>query len=1236
MGNDRVNNGISGSINKTAIKNFAVYSRNKLIKDIKNKAAMIGVTESGIQEPLSSSTGNIQLFDIGTQEPYRIEGKVIEQRNALIQELKSREKASSYETAYETLIEEVAYTWFNRIIAIRFMEVNNYMPDRMRILSSGVEGINEPEFITHVFENSFGFSEEEKNRIIELKTDGSNLVMDELFQFLFIKQCNALNANLPELFEKTNDYTELLLTVSYNDVEGVIYNLVHNVPEEDFDVNSESGHGQIEIIGWLYQYYNTEPKALVDKAVKDKKKVDKFQLPAKTQLFTPDWIVKYMVENSLGRLWIEKLHANGDERSQEKIASQFGWQYYLPEAEQDEDVLIHLDKLCEERRTLSVEDITFLDPAMGSFHIGIYAFEVFMQLYESEGYTTREAAKLIIEKNLHGLEIDKRATQLSYFACMMQARKYNRKILDGSLHPHVYEIIECNDISLEHLDYMGNDVINEEIWKSQKEQIISIVDTFRDAKEYGSLTELNSEYNLEQLKKFVQSIRYDDQISLFNTLGLEETQKAILNLINVARLLSRKYDVVITNPPYMGSSAMNSKLVEFGKKYYPNSKSDLFAMFIEWGNKRVKNNGCNAMVTMQSWMFLSSYKDMRESLLEKYTISNLMHMENMVMGIAFGTAVTLFWNTVNDKYTGIYHYVQHKQIKNDRPVVFPDRDYRYSELNQDHFKKIPGAPIAYWMDQKQFSIFDNSKLINFGKACKGIDTGKNDRFLRLWHEVNIEKQYIPQNRKLVSEDFNKKWFPYNKGGEYRKWFGNNQYVINWENRGETLKKFKGSNLRNPNTYFKKGATWSTISSKNFSLRFFDYGFLFDNGGCCLFSEDNLEYLGALLNSEVGKFLLKISPTINFQPGEINKLPIIVSKEEEVKKIVQENIYIAEMDWNSFETSWEFKEHPLLSFKEGAISMADAYGVFSKSVETRFSKLKDNECKLNNIFIESYGLEEDLHPVTIDKDITITKLFDTENEIYDSVKGNRYILTKRDVIKSFISYAVGCIFGRYSLDRKGLQYAGNEWDDNNYVRFVPTKDNIILVSDEEHLGNNIVDRIIEFVNVTYGTNSLDENLQFIADSLGGTGTPKEIIRNYVLKDFYKDHTQLYQKRPIYWLYDSGKQNGFKALIYMHRYNEDTTGKVRVDYLHQVQKSYERMISNLQEDIANCKDAKESTQLQKRIEKLTKQLKECKEYDERLGHMAMERIPIDLDDGVKVNYQKIQTGSKGKFYQILAEI
>lgn len=1216
-----VENDILGTINKTVIKNFAIYSRNKLIQDIKNKAALIGITESGTQEPLSISRGNIQLFDIGMQEPYRIEGKAIEQRNTLIQELKSREKDSTYEIAYETLIEEVAYTWFNRIIAIRFMEVNNYMPDRMRVLSSGVEGINEPELITHVFETSFEFSEEEKNRIIEFKTDGSNLAMDELFQLLFIKQCNALNASLPELFEKTNDYSELLLTVSYNDIEGVIYKLIHDVPEKDFDVSSESGHGQVEIIGWLYQYYNTEPKAAVFGRPKSEK-INKQDIPAATQLFTPEWIVKYMVENSLGRIWIEKLLANQDARTEQQIAEDFGWKYYLPETEQEELVQVEIEKMCKERKDLVVEDITFLDPAMGSFHIGVYAFEVFMQLYESEGYTTREAVRLIIEKNLHGLDIDKRAAQLSYFACMMQARKYNRRILEMNLKPHIYEIVESTHINREQLIYLGTNVRDVEELNKLKMQIVSLLDMFTDAKEYGSLININNKFDFSLLREFVKSNQVNFQISLLETVGLEEMQTNLLNIINVSEILSKKYTAVITNPPYMGSSGMNEKLLKFVKKNYPQSKLDLYSTMIEKSISMVHSNGYVAMITMQSWMNAPTYKEFRKWIFNNTRVSIVNNLGSRAFNEIKG-----------EKVKNVAFVLQRRKIKGWKPLfidltgiageeekrrLFLKKKNIYSYVAQDDFSNHELCLIVYKTRHVGDIYYPPSKLEDVSEIKRCIATGSDNTFIMQWFEVEASKISSLDKR----ED--KKWFFIANGGNFRKWYGNIENILNWENDGEAIKQYDAATgkatLRNLKYMFKDGMTYTytSMGSGIFNARMLFAGMGSIGVGPVIVNSENSIFTLAYINSNVFKWFLETmyGKVSTFETGNIGKVAFKTIQNTKIEELASACIDLAKTDWDSYETSRDFYRHP---FVQQSTNIEKIYNSWELTLEKKFNEQKANEEEINRLFIEAYELKDELTPEVPEKNITMRKAN-----------------LKKDIV-TFISYIVGCMLGRYSLDEPGLSYAGGGWDGSKYATFQPVSDNIIPLTDESFFHNDVIELFITFINKVYGSGNLEENLSFIAYALGNRGNnSREVIKNYLINNFFKDHCKMYNNRPIYWLYDSGKQNGFKALVYVHRYDEDTTGKVRVNYLHQVQKAYERAISNLQEDMADSKDAKEITHLQKKIEKFTKQLKECKEYDERLGHIALDRIPIDLDDGVKVNYQKVQTDSKGNFHQILAEI
>lgn len=1209
MDHTKVKDVASNGIDKIAIKNFAVYARNKLMNDIKNKSAMIGVTESGIQEPLSSSTGNIQLFDIGMQEPYRIEGKAIQQRDGLIRELRKRAEGSTYLTAYETLIEEVAYTWFNRIIAIRFMEVNNYMPDRMRVLSSGTEGVNEPEFITHVLETSFDFSKEEKNWIKELKTDGSNLAMDELFQYLFIKQCNTLNTNLPELFEKTNDYSELLLNVSYNDVEGVVYKLVHDVPETNFDVNSESGNGQVEIIGWLYQYYNSERKDKVVNII-GKKVVKKQDIPAATQLFTTDWVVRYMVDNSLGKYWIER---NPNSNLIDSL------EYLLTKDLEEVD-----DRI-------SPEEIRFLDNSMGSGHILVYAFDVLMKIYESEGYTTREAARLIVEKNIHGLEIDKRSYQLSYFAIMMKARQYNRKIMSEDLQNNLFVFKDSSTINQGHFEFLGYNLSNDQRNQALR-QLNYLVELFKNSEELGSILIVDGELDTELLLDFCNDYDEEGQLS-FETVGIEETQEQLKKLIKTADLINQRYEVVVTNPPYLNK--FDNGLKKYVKDKYKGYSGDLFSVFIYRNSQLLTDGGYSAYMAPNVWMFIKTYQSLREHIIKNKTIDSLVQMAkgSFYKEATVDVMTFVLKNTIDTKegtyirlenFKGDMELQKHKTLE---AIKNQNCDYMY-RFKQENFNKIKGSPIAYWAPDPLLERFEKGIPMNeLLEPKQGLATAYNDRFLRYWFEIEIDKIEFNATSIEDSVKSGKKWFPYNKGGSRRQWYGNYDYVVNWENDGKEIRNFKNnkgkqrSAVRNPKFYFKEAITWSDVTSGKFSIRYREPGSIHDVKGMSAFSHDHnqLMTLLGLMGTKIADYVFDmLNPTISLQIGNFASFPVVETNDDGVIEVVENSVTISREEWNSYEESWDYSTHPFIKNRELTNSIEGAYLKWKELCDYRYHTIKHNEELLNNKFFEIYGLENELDPTVDEKNITLRPANVTNN------------------VKSFISYAVGCMFGRYSLNKQGLVHAGGEFNSNHYTDFKPTEDNVILITDEGYFPDDLLNRFEEFLIVTFGKENLEENLRFLATALGKGHSSREIIRRYLLKDFNKDHTKMYKKRPIYWLYDSGKQNGFKALVYMHRYDEDTTGKVRVNYLHQVQRAHERTIASIQDDIANSKDAKETSQLQKRLEKLTKQLKECRDYDERIGHMALERVPIDLDDGVKVNYEKVQTDSNGQFHQILAKM
>lgn len=1195
-------------MNKTAIKNFAIWARNKLIADVSYDARLIGITEDGIAKPLPQSFGGTQFFDIGTAEPYSISGEAVRQRDKLIEVIQQKEKDTDYKTAYQYVIEEVAYTWFNRLIAIRFMEVNDYLPSHIRVLSSE-SGKLEPDLVTTPFDAELPFTAEEEAQIFQLKQDNK---LDEVFRILFLKQCNALNEILPALFEKTKNYTELLLSLSVIDQDGVVYHLIHDIPEDDFNI--ERG-GQVEIIGWLYQYYNTEPKAA---AFAKNGKITKEEIPAVTQLFTPDWIVRYMVENSLGRLWVE---------GHPECGLKENWKYYLEEAQQEPEVQVKLAEIRKEYAALNPEDIKLIDPCMGSGHILVYAFDVLMQIYESAGYSQRDAAKSILENNIYGLDIDDRAYQLAYFAVMMKARQYNRRILNGENTCHVYAIQESNSINRAHLKYFGAGM--DDIEKNAaKMQLEGLLDTLTDAKEYGSILNVES-YNWDLLRRFVAAEDTAGQISM-DSVGVEDTAEQVNRLIDIGETMARKYWVTCTNPPYAGTSNLSANVNNFVKKSYPDSKADLFAVFIERCHQMTSVNGFQAMITQHSWMFLSSFEKLREKMMLTETV-NMAHLGARAFEEIGGEVVqtTAFVRCANhvEGYKGTYCRLIEPTSQQGKADMFISGQNQY-HVGQISFSKIPGVPVAYWISPEVLKLFDERTVGSIADAKSGMTTTDNTRFLRLWEEVNCQKIGFGYSNIADTQDMKYKWFPFCKGGDFRRWAGNESFVVNWFNNGEEIRVAAegatGGRLVNIDCALRECLVWTKISSANISLRLKKQGIFFSDAAPGVFTNrETLYYLLALLNTKYANEIIKlINPTLNFVPGAVSSVP--VKKDEKNKgkiiEIAEGNVQLSERDWDSFETSWNFKKHPLL---RNVSTLSEAFTQWQTECEDRFNQLKTNEEELNRIFIDIYGLQDELTPEVEDKDVTVRKA-DLQRDI-----------------KSLLSYAVGCMFGRYSLDVEGLAYAGGEWDSSKYQSYIPDEDNVIPITDEEYLDDDIVSRLCAWLKAVYGADTLEENLDYIAKALGNKGsTSREIIRNYFLNDFFKDHCQTYSvtgsgKRPIYWLFDSGKQNGFKALVYLHRYTPDTIGNLRIDYLHKMQRVYESEINRMQDMMDHSENAREVAAASKRKDKLAKQLKECREYDEKISHLALSRIELDLDDGVKVNYRKLQTAQDGKFYEVLAD-
>ena len=1154
-------------MDKNAIKKFAVWARTELIARVSLKGVEYGITEDNIEDANADSVG----------------GKVLtadekKQRQALIAEINDK--------GYKQVMEEVAYTWFNRFSALRFMEVNGYLPSHVRVFTDE-ENNFKPQIITEAIHLDLDGLNMEK--VYELKDAEKT---EELYKYLLIVQCNALNKILPGMFQRLSDYTELLLPDNLLREGSVIQQMIELIPEDDWK-------DAVQIIGWLYQYYNSGKKDDVFAALKKNVKITKENIPAATQLFTPDWIVRYMVENSLGRLWLEghpdvkeQLLPTEEEQSVYAAGNRdledTKWHYYLEEAEQEPEVQAQLAEIRKEYAALTPDQLKVIDPCSGSGHILAYMFDVLMKIYESYGYTTREAVASIVENNLYGLDIDDRAAQLTYFAVMMKARQYDRRFFSRGIQPHVYAIVESNHVDKFAVDYFCNGDMK------LTEAMDTIIKELHDAKEYGSILTVTPQDWSMLYDRFAE---ITEDINMFRDTVLRE----LLPLVQVAEALAHKYDVVVTNPPYMSASGMSSKLSNYVKKNYPDSKSDLFAVFIEHCGYMAKKNGYQAMITQQVWMFIAGYERLREKLLS-YKVINMLHLGarafNEIPGEVVQTVSFILNLSYISDYSGTYCKLLTGKSEAEKEKDFFDVKQRFA-TKQAIFSGIPRTEYIYWVSDALLHAFTHYKKVSdYFTVRNGLTTGDNNRFLRLWFEVQ-------------KENIGSKWFPCNKGGTFRRWYGNKDYLIDWENNGFALKNFTDiktgklrSTLRNIDFNFLPSVVVGHVASGDLPFRYVEGGFISESAVNSIYPLDNevsLIYLLGILNSKSCNYISKmLSPTLGVSPEDILNIPIVVRDESIVSSVVKNTLAISKIDWDSFETSWDFQHHPLL---RKVPTIAEAFDQWQAECDDRFNQLKANEEELNRIFIDIYGLQDELTPEVEDKDVTVRKAD-----------------LGRD-IRSFISYAVGCMFGRYSLDMDGLAYAGGEWDASKYDSFAADKDNIIPICDDEYFEDDIVGLFVEFVKTVYGADTLDENLKFIADALGGKGQPKDVIRNYFLSDFYSDHCKMYQKRPIYWLFDSGKKNGFKALIYMHRYQPDTIARIRTDYVHEQQARYRTAIADLEQRIANA-SAGERVKLNKKLTTLQAQDTEIRTYEEKIHHLADQMISIDLDDGVKKNYTIFQ--------------
>ena len=1157
-------------MNKSAIQRFAIWARTELIAQVSQRAYQYGITKDGYGEQNAVTVGGRAL----TTDEQR-------QRKELVEQIRSK--------GYAQVMEEVAYTWFNRFIALRFMEVNNYLPSHIRVFSDST-GAFKPEILNDVLHLDLpGLNTEKVAEYIEKNQT------EDLYRYLLLTQCNALNASLPQMFERMGGFTELLLPNNILKQDSILGHMVTDIPEEDWT-------DQVQIIGWLYQYYISEKHNEVIDPIYGKT-IKKEDIPAATQLFTTDWVVRYMVDNSLGRYWIER---HPESKLREKLAF-----FVLPKS----------GKMQYINETIKPQELTFFDPCMGSGHILVYAFDVLMEIYKECGYGERDAATEIIQNNLFGLDIDERCSQLAYFAVMMKARSYDRRFLSRGLKPHVLSIRESNGLGrFTHPRFMPN---------NQQNKIGEyLVDAFRHAKEIGSLQAIeHHDYEI-----FVQ---YMDKCDEDATLDLElafwqNVEKPLMDqLVEQAKILSCKYTVVCTNPPYMNK--LESHLKDYVIDNYKAYSGDLFSAFMIRNFDFCVKNGYSAFMTPNVWMFIKTYEQLRNYIIQNKSISSLIQMAT---GAFFKEATVdicaFVMKNVKEYENGIYIRLEDfkgdMEIQKERTLeAVSESTCKYKfERTLNAFCRISGQPIAYWLSDRVLNLFGKQQLDSVLDARIGLVPGDNSHYLRYWHEVIASNIGFAKTRSSALAS-GKKWFPYNKGGSFRKWFGNRDYVVNWLNDGHEMqtKMYPGgtriwAHNFNLDYIFKEHIGCSAITSGDLSFRWFEDGFIFDSASTAAFTKrgNSFAVLG-YLNSAVCKSLCEaINPTINFKPGNYYALPYLNQMEKEISSIVERNISISQDDWNVFEQSWDFTRHPLVpltrerqeqetyQFRSSRMEkfgcIAWHYEKWVLECETRFVQLKANEEELNRIFIDIYGLQDELAPEVEDKDVTVRKA-DLERDI-----------------RSLISYAVGCMFGRYSLDEPGLAYAGGEWDASKYSTIIPDKDNIIPICDDDYFDDDITGRFVKWVETVYGTETLEENLKFIADALGGKGTPREVIRSYFINDFYADHLKIYQKRPIYWLFDSGKKNGFKALVYMHRYQSDLLARMRTDYVHEQQERYRTQLSHLADAIDHA-SASERVKLTKQQKKIQEQALEIQKYEEKVHHLADQNISIDLDDGVKHNYE-----------------
>lgn len=1129
-------------MDKNAIKKYATWARRELISRVRQKAYQYGIRENDIIDANADS----------------IDGKILtnserRERRALI--------AQVTEKGFDQVMEEVAYTWFNRFSALRFMEVNGYLPTHVRVFTD--EGNNfKPQIITEAIHMELDGLDMDKVYVLKEEDDS-----EELFKYLVITQCNALNEILPGMFQKIADYTELLFPDNLLREGSVIAKMITLIPEDDWK-------DAVQIIGWLYQYYNSEPKDVVSANMKKKIKITKEDIPAATQLFTPDWIVRYMVENSLGRLWMGG-HPNEELKSK--------WYYYLDEIEQEVDVQEQLDKIREEYKNIKPEEIRVVDPCMGSGHILVYAFDVLMQIYEAYGFNQRDAAKSIVENNIFGLDIDERATQLAYFAVMMKARQYDRRFFSRKVQPHVYAICDSNHLDPFCVEYFLNGDIQ------MKKDMQLLIDNFRDAKEYGSIT------NITKADFDAMYVRFDElrnDISMYT----EQLLHDLLPFIQVAEVMTQKYDVVITNPPYMKADNMPSKLSEYVLSYKASAKYDLYSAFIYKCHDFLKINGLMSMITMHNFMFAPSFLDLRDDV-KSWDWINMLHLGSRAFAEISGEVVQTVAFVISKTYSNRNLYVvdvTDEKKPEKKELMFHQNKHMGYAFNLRNIDLIPAHAFGYSLSDQVIELYKNNQILGkYGVSKAGIVTGADDYFVKFWHEIDNNKiTYSPQSNELYE------YVLFSKGGTFTKWYGNSQNVLKLNDMWDNTKTNKSVRRGDIEFYYRRGIGWSQMGG-GVNKAFSEIENCICKTNTPMFypdDPDKYNYILGFLNSNIPPVILKaLNPTLSILTSDILNLPFLYEERYAMKisELVEASYQIAKDIYTQREENWQFAKCSLL----GAGLLQNIYDEWLTEITLKKNKMKAYSYELNKIFIKIMGLRDSI---------------DLNEEDEKGIENTSV------TIRRLISFAVGCMFGRYSIEKEGIAFAGGNWDSSIYRYYSVDADNIIPISDDEYFSDDIVGSFVKFIKIVYGAETMEENLKFIADALGGKGSPRDVIRSYFMNDFYNDHCKMYQKRPIYWLFDSGKKNGFKALIYMHRYQPDTIARMRTDYVHEQQERYRTAIAHLEERINNSPTS-ERVKLNKQLGKLKDQATEIRIYEEEIHHLADQMIHIDLDDGVEKNYE-----------------